>query len=161
MHNIKKETYLKILFLLSSAILIIAYTIQYIFGYQPCNLCIIERIPFMVALIILILNYYFKKNELFHCILLMMIFTFSFLISFFHFGIEQGFITESNVCGVNNTDLTTKEDILKSLQEINISCKDVAFKIFDLSLTTYNMFVSIIMFLMSLKIYLINNENKK
>ena len=161
MHNIKKETYLKILFLLSSAILIIAYAIQYIFGYQPCNLCIIERIPFMVALIILILNYYFKKNELFHCILLMMIFTFSFLISFFHFGIEQGFITESNVCGVNNTDLTTKEDILKSLQEINISCKDVAFKIFDLSLTTYNMFVSIIMFLMSLKIYLINNENKK
>ena len=70
MHNIKKETYLKILFLLSSAILIIAYAIQYIFGYQPCNLCIIERIPFMVALIILISNYYFKKNELFHCILL-------------------------------------------------------------------------------------------
>ena len=91
----------------------------------------------------------------------MMIFTFSFLISFFHFGIEQGFISESSVCGVKNTDLTTKEDILKSLQEINISCKDVAFKIFDLSLTTYNMFVSIVMFLIALKIYLINNENKK
>ena len=36
-----------------------------------------------------------------------------------------------------------------------------AFKIFDLSLTTYNMLISIIMLLISLKIYLINNEIKK
>ena len=158
MDNFKKETYLIILFLLSAGILIIAYAVEYIFGYQPCNLCIIERFPYILALIILILNYQFKKNELFYCILLMIIFTFSFLISFFHFGIEQGFISESSVCGVKSTDLTTKEDILKSLQEINISCKDVAFKIFDLSLTTYNMFVSIVMFLITLKIYLINNE---
>ena len=161
MDNFKKKIYLIILFLLSAGILIIAYAVEHIFGYQPCNLCIIERIPYILALIILILNYQFKKNELFYCILLMMIFTFSFLISFFHFGIEQGFISESSVCGVKNTDLTTKKDILKSLQEINISCKDVAFKIFDLSLTTYNMFVSIVMFLITLKIYLINNENKK
>ena len=90
-----------------------------------------------------------------------MIFTFSFLISVYHFGIEQGFIDESSVCGVNKADLTTKEDILKSLQNINVSCKDVAFKIFDLSLTTYNMLISIIMLLISLKIYLINNEIKK
>ena len=161
MDNFKKTIYLIILFLLSAGILIIAYAVEYIFGYQPCNLCIIERFPYILALIILILNYQFKKNELFYCILLMIIFTFSFLISFFHFGIEQGFISESSVCGVKSTDLTTKEDILKSLQEINISCKDVAFKIFDLSLTTYNMFVSIVMFLITLKIYLINNENKK
>jgi len=161
MDNFKKEIYLKLLFLLCITILITAYSIQYAFGFQPCNLCIIERIPFILAIIVLIFNYKFKKNELFHSILLMMIFTFSFLISVYHFGIEQGFIDESSVCGVNNADLTTKEDILKSLHNINISCKDVAFKIFDLSLTTYNMLISIIMLLISLKIYLINNEIKK
>ena len=161
MDNFRKATYLKLLFLLCVAILITAYSIQYVFGFQPCNLCIVERIPFMLAIIVLILNYKFKKNELFHSILLMMIFTFSFLISVYHFGIEQGFIDESSFCGVNKADLTTKEDILKSLQNINVSCKDVAFKIFDLSLTTYNMLISIIMLLISLKIYLINNEIKK
>ena len=161
MDNFRKETYLKLLFLLCVAILITAYSIQYVFGFQPCNLCIIERIPFMLAIIVLILNYKFKKNELFNSILLMMIFTFSFLISVYHFGIEQGFIDESSVCGVNKADLTTKEDILKSLQKINVSCKDVTFKIFDLSLTTYNMLISIIMLLISLKIYLINYEIKK
>jgi disulfide bond formation protein DsbB len=161
MANLKKETYLKILFILSFVILLTAYTIQYLLGYQPCNLCIIERIPYALAIIILILNYKFKKNEIFYNILLLLIFTFSFLISFYHFGIEQEFIKESNVCETNNINLIIKEDVLKSLQEINISCKNVAFKVFGLSLTTYNMLISIFMLLISLKIYLINNEIKK
>ena len=115
----------------------------------------------MLAIIILVFNHSFQKNEIFYSILLLLIFKFSFLISFYHFGIEQGFVNESNVCGSNNLGLTTKEDLLKSLQEINISCKDVAFKVFGLSLTTYNMLISILMFLFSYKIYLINNDVKK
>ena len=161
MAKFKKETYLKIIFLVSFITLVTAYAIQYILGYQPCNLCIIERVPYMLAIIILVFNYSFQKNEIFYSILLLLIFKFSFLISFYHFGIEQGFVNESNVCGINNVGLTTKEDLLKSLQEINISCKDVAFKVFGLSLTTYNMLISILMFLFSYKIYLINNDVKK
>ena len=149
MAKFKKETYLKIIFLVSFITLVTAYAIQYILGYQPCNLCIIERVPYMLAIIILVFNHSFQKNEIFYSILLLLIFKFSFLISFYHFGIEQGFVNESNVCGINNVGLTTKEDLLKSLQEINISCKDVAFKIFDLSLTTYNMLISILMFSIS------------
>ena len=161
MAKFKKETYLKIIFLVSFITLVTAYAIQYILGYQPCNLCVIERVPYMLAIIILVFNYSFQKNEIFYSILLLLIFKFSFLISFYHFGIEQGFVNESNVCGSNNLGLTTKEDLLKSLQEINISCKDVAFKVFGLSLTTYNMLISILMFLFSYKIYLINNDVKK
>ena len=161
MTNFKKETYLKILFLLSFAILVTAYAIQYLLGYQPCSLCIIERVPYILVIIILILNYKFKKDEIFYCVLLLLIFAFSFFISTYHFGIEQGYISESNVCGANKVDLTTKDDILKSLKEININCKDVAFKIFGLSLTSYNMIASLIMLLITKKIYLINNDLKK
>ena len=161
MANLKKETYLKILFLISFAILIIAYSIEYLLGYQPCSLCLIERIPYALAIIILILNYKFKKDQLFYSILLLMVFGFSFLISTYHFGIEQGFIDETTICSTNNTGFTTKDEILESLQEININCKDVTFKIFSLSLTLYNMLISILLFLISLKIYLINNDNKK
>ena len=161
MANLKKETYLKILFILSFSILLTAYAIQYLLGYQPCNLCIVERIPYVLTITILILNYKFKKDEIFYSVLLMLIFSFSLLISIYHFGIEQGFINESDVCGANKGNLITKIDILNSLQEINISCKDVAFKIFDLSLTTYNMMISLFMFAISRKVYLINNEIKK
>ena len=107
MAKFKKETYLKIIFLVSFITLVTAYAIQYILGYQPCNLCIIERVPYMLAIIILVFNHSFQKNEIFYSILLLLIFKFSFLISFYHFGIEQGFVNESNVCGSNNLGLTT------------------------------------------------------
>ena len=161
MINFKNEIYLVFLFILSFLVLIVAYFIQYVFGYQPCHLCIVERIPYTLAIIILILNHYFKKDQIFYSILLLLVFAFSFLISVYHLGIEQGFIEESTVCASSNIDLIEKDDILKSFTEIRISCKDVAFRILNLSLTTYNMFISIIMFLMSAKIYLTNNGNKK
>ena len=161
MNNLQKEKYLQILFILSILILLVAYAIQYILGYQPCNLCIIERIPYALAIIILILNYIFRKDLVFYTILLLLNFSFSFLISIYHLGIEQGFFDQSSVCFSNNIDLMIKEDILKSLQELNISCKDVAFKIFGLSLTSYNMAASLLMLLITTKIYLINNDLKK
>ena len=161
MFNFKNKTYLKILFFLSFTTLTIAFAIQYLLGYQPCNLCIIERIPYMFSMIILILIFKSKKGHLIYSIILLLIFTFSFLISIYHIGIEQGFLAESPVCGSNNSGLLTKDEILKSFQKIEISCKDVAFKILGLSLTTYNMILSVIMFLISLKIFLFNYEIKK
>ena len=128
MVNLKKETYLKILFLLSITILVFAYAVQFILGYQPCSLCILERIPYVLSIIILILNYNFRKDEFFYCILLMITFAFSFLISVYHFGIEQEFINESSICVANNVDLITKDDILKSLGKVTVNCKNVAFQ---------------------------------
>ena len=156
-----KKNYSQILFILSILILTSALIIEYIFGYLPCNLCVIERIPYALAIIILFLNYNFKKDQIFYSVLLILVFLFSTLISIYHFGIEQGFIDESIVCLSENLDLITKEDILNSLQELRISCKDVAFKIFGFSLTTYNIFISLFMFLLSTKIYLLSNDIKK
>ena len=160
MLNLKKEKYFQILFFLSIAILIIAYAIEYILGYKPCNLCLIERIPYILAIIVLILSFKFKKNQVFFTILLVLIFSFSFIISVYHFSIEQGFIDESTLCKSENIELITKEDVLKSLQNLNISCKNVAFKIFGLSLTTYNIIISLLMTIITIKIYLIKNDLK-
>ena len=96
---------------------------------MPCNLCKIERIPYGLSIIILIVNYNFKGNQIFYSVLLMLIFSFSIIISIYHLGIEQGFFEESSVCATKNLNLLTKEEVLKSLNELIISCKDVAFKI--------------------------------
>jgi len=161
MAKIKKEFLKKTLLILSTLILISAFVIQYIFSYQPCNLCLIERIPYALTIIILILNFLFKKDQMFYCILLLLIFAFSIIISFYHLGIEQGFFKESTSCVSQNTDLILKEDILNSFLELKVSCKDVAFSFLNLSLTTYNMIVSILMFFITIKIYLIINDTKK
>ena len=122
MYNYKIDTYLKIIFFVSLISIFSAFFIEYILGHQPCNLCLIQRIPYGLSIILIILNYIFKKNGQFIIILLTLLFSFSLIISFYHFGIEQGFIEESAVCGINNTsNIISKEELLKQLQEKN--CK--------------------------------------
>ena len=160
MINLRKKNYLQILLILSFLILTSALIIEYVFGYQPCNLCLIERIPYGLSIIILLLNFLFKKDQIFYSVLLMLIFSFSTIISIYHLGIEQGLLVESSICTSQNLDLITKEQILNSLKELNISCKNVAFKIFGLSLTTYNIVISILITINALKIYLNYAKNK-
>ena len=159
MNNLNVATCLKTTFLISLISIISAYFIEYILGHQPCNLCLIERIPYALAIFLIVLNYTFGKNEYFIILLLILTFIFSFVISFYHFGVEQGFFEESAVCGVKTTsDIISKEELLKQLQEKTISCKDVTFKIFGFSLTTINIFISLILVFLLVKIF--NNYEK-
>ena len=154
MHNIKIDTYLKIIFLISLISIISAYFIEYILGYQPCNLCLIERIPYGLSIILIILNYFFNQNKQFTILLLILVFAFSLLISFYHFGIEQGFFEESTVCGIKDANnIISKEELLKQLQLKTVSCKDVAFRIFGLSLSTFNIVISLVIFILLIKIF--------
>ena len=157
----RTNIYLTIIFLVSLISIISAFFIEYILGHQPCNLCIIERIPYALGIILVILNYFLEKNEKFIILLLILIFSFSFLLSFYHFGIEQTFFEESTVCGLKNTsEIISKEELLEQLQKKPVSCKDVTFRIFGFSLTTINIFISLILVILLIKIYK-NYENFK
>ena len=154
MYNLKIKTYLQITFLISLISIFSAYFIEYILGHQPCNLCLIERIPYGLSVFLLILNNIFRKNEKFIILLLILIFAFSLIISTYHFAIEQGFLEESAVCGLQNTsDIISKDELLKQLQLKTISCKDVTFRIFGFSLTTINIFISLFLVIMSINVF--------
>ena len=154
MYNYKINTYFKIILSISLISLISAFFIEYVLKYQPCNLCLIERVPYGLSIILIILNFVHKKNEQFTVLLLILIFSFAVLISFYHFGIEQGFIEESSVCGLKNTsEIISKEELLKQLQVKNISCKDVKFRIFGFSLTTINIIINLILVILLSNIF--------
>ena len=161
MFNIKTELYLKIIFLFSLIALISAYFIEYVLGHQPCNLCLIERIPYGIAIILTFTIFLLKKNEKFLILLLILTFIFSFLISSYHYGIEQGFFQESAVCGIKDfNENITKEDLLKQLNKKNVSCKDVTFRIFGLSLTSINIVINTIFIITLIKTYFIYEKKK-
>ena len=161
MFNLKAEFYLKIIFLFSFIALISAYLIEHILGHQPCNLCLIERIPYGLSIIFIIAIFILKKNERFFILLLILTFVFSFAISSYHFGIEQGFFQESAVCDVKNfTENMTKEEILKQLNNIIVSCKDVTFRVFGLSLTSINIVISLLIIITLIKIYSKYEKNR-
>ena len=155
MLNLRPISLLKLILLISLISLVSAYFIEYILGHQPCNLCLIERIPYGLSIIIIIVTFLTKKNQKFLVLLLILTFIFSFTISFYHYGIEQGFFQESSICGLKNfTESITKEDLLKQLSEKKTSCKDVTFRIFGLSLTSINIFISLILIIILTKAYI-------
>ena len=160
MVEINKTITIKLIFLISIVALASAFFIEYVLGHQPCNLCILERIPYLLAIIIILLNYkitYLEKNFI---LALTLVFLIATALSLYHLGIEQGFIKESLVCELNNgLNLLSKEDILKQLQQKNVSCQDVTFKIFGLSLTTYNILISVVISFCTARIYLNYDKN--
>ena len=161
MVEINKTITLKLIFLISIIALSSAFFIEYVLGHQPCNLCVLERIPYLLALIIILLNYKFIYLEKYFILSLIFVFLAATILSLYHLGIEQGFIEESLVCDLqNSSNILSKEEILKQLQEKRVSCKDVTFKIFGLSLTTLNIIISILITIVLTKIYLSYEKNK-
>ena len=161
MTKIKNKTILNLILLFCFFALFTAYFIEYFLGHQPCNLCLIERIPYILTIIIIILSIIFKKFEKVYLIILSLIFISATLISFYHFGIEQGFIKESLVCDLRvGDDILTKEALLDQLKEKTISCKDVTFKIFGLSLSAINIIISLLLSLINIKLFLNYEKNK-
>ena len=140
--------------------LAIAYFIQYVLGHEPCNLCLIERIPYLASLILISLIFIINKFEKVISGIVLLFFIFGSVVSFYHVGIEQGFFSESFVCDLvsSNGDMS-KEDLLKQLKnKTPISCKDVTFKFFGLSLATINTVISIL--LSGIMIKVIKNYGK-
>ena len=124
----------------------IAYFIQYVLGHKPCNLCIIERIPYLTAVILISLVFILNKYEKIILSIVLLFFIFGAVVSFYHFGIEQGFFSESLVCDLGNSKNLSKDELLNQLKNSTVvSCKVVTFRLFGLSLATINTIISIIL----------------
>ena len=161
MSELKNKTILRLILLFSIFALFAAYFIQYVLKHQPCNLCLIERIPYFFSIIIISICLFTGKFEKIVLAILSLTFFAATLLSFYHFGIEQGFIKESLVCDLNNQNNNlSKEDLLDQLKEMPVSCKDVTFKIFGLSLATFNILISLILSAITTKLFLTYEKNQ-
>ena len=157
----KNKTALNIILFISIFVLISAYFVEYILDYKPCNLCLIERLPYFFSIIIILLCLTINKFYKIVFILLTITFAVGTILSFYHFGIEQGFFKESLVCATNNEiNSLSKEDLIKELQKKVVSCKDVQFTLLGLSLAIINTIISFILSVITLK-YFLNYEKSR
>ena len=158
-----KQINKKILFgilILISFVLFSALVIEYNLGYKPCKLCVYERIPYFLSILLILKVLLIKGYEKIILLILSLIFFISFLIAFYHFGIERGFFSESLVCKTKDLSETlSKEQLLEELKKNSISCKDVAIKIFGLSLATINAILSVILSVIFIKLFINYGKN--
>ena len=140
-----KKNILISLLILSFIALSFAYFIQYILGHEPCNLCIIERIPYIGSIILISFFLIVKKWEKIIISIVLLFFIFGAITSIYHVGIEQGVFSESLLCKLGiSENIQDTDELLRNLKKTPISCRDVTFKIFGLSLATFNAFLSIV-----------------
>ena len=159
---LKREKNLILVFILFfvSLVLISAFVIEYGFGHQPCKLCLYERIPYFLSILLIIKIFFIKKYERVTLLALSLIFIGSATLAFYHFGIEQGFVSESFVCETRNLSETlSKEQLLEQLKQNNISCKDVSFRILGMSLAAINTIFSLILSVMFIRLFINYEKN--
>ena len=151
-----KNTYIILVSIFSILILSLfsAYYIEFVLGHKPCKLCIYQRYPYFISILLLI-NIFFLKKLIRLCLLfLSLVSLFGSILAFYHFGIEQGFFSESIICEAPILDENlTKKEILKQLSEKAISCKIVTFKVFGLSLASINTIFSFVLFCIFIRLF--------
>ena len=159
----KQSNNVLLIFILAiiSLTIISALIIQYWLGHEPCKLCIYERIPYFLSILLLIKILLFKKNEKITLLILSLVFVSSSALAFYHFGIEQGFFNESLVCNLGgNSESLSSKDLLKELEKNTVSCKDVTFALFGFSLATFNTIISLTISAIILRIVINYDKNK-
>ena len=152
--NKKTNTILIFILFGLSLSLISAYIIEYGLGHKPCKLCIYQRFPYIISILLILSILLFKKNIKIHLLLLSIISLLGSVLAFYHFGIEQGFFNESVVCEVKNLEQSlSKQDIIEQLKKNTVSCKDINFTLFGLSLASINTIVSFVLFVIFVRLY--------
>jgi len=137
-----------------------ALIIQYWLGHEPCKLCLYERIPYFLSMLLIIKIIFIKKYEKITLLILFLVFMSSAVLAFYHFGIEQGFFSESLVCTSGDLSKTlSKEELLQQLKLNSISCKDVSFRILGLSLAAINTIFSLILSVIFMRMFINYGKN--
>ena len=155
MNFFKYKNILNFLLIFSVFSILFAFYVEYVLGHKPCNLCLLQRVPYILTIILIIIVTIFKNLQRLVFLLLSLIFLLGTLLSLYHVGIEQGLISESFVCVDNvDTSITDKAEILKQLENKAVSCKDVTFTIIGASLASINTFISLVITIITISIFI-------
>jgi len=143
------------LLVFSSLVLVSAFIIEHRLGHEPCKLCLYERIPYFLSILLIIKMLFIKKYERITLLILFLVFISSTALAFYHFGIEQGFFSESLVCATGDLSKTlSKAELLQQLKQNSISCKDVNFRILGMSLAAINTIFSLILSVIFMRMFM-------
>ena len=144
----------------TSFVLVSAFIIEHQLGHKPCKLCLYERIPYFLSMLLIIKILFIKKYEKITLLILSLVFISSATLAFYHFGIEQGFFSESSACTTGDlSKILSKEELLEELKQNSISCKDVSFRILGLSLAAINTVFSLILSVVFMRMFMNYGKN--
>ncbi len=146
-----RKNFYVIIFFISLISIICALYIEHVLKYQPCKLCIYQRLPYLAAIFVSLIGFNYSNNDKI-LIVTIMIFTLSTILSGYHFGIENSIFDELSACASGSSDILNKSKLLESLNKnMPVNCKDATFKILGISLAAINTIFSILIVIFSIR----------
>mgnify|MGYP001265289171 CR=1 FL=1 len=137
--------------------IISALYIEHALNISPCKLCLYQRIPYILTLIVCFFGLFFNNKLILYSLIIL--FMSSILLSGYHLGIENNIFNEFSGCQNESVDTIDKSELLQNLNNYLPNCKNVNFRIFGLSLATINFIISIALTAFTIK-YLFNEKNR-
>lgn len=117
--------------------LAVAYYAQIVNGLEPCILCLYQRVPFGIVIVLGLIGMFRPRDLGWILPLGGVVFLVGSGIAFYHVGVEQHW-WESSCAGELTTGISTG-DLMAGLQEKPPkSCDELEWTLFGVSMATYN-----------------------
>ena len=119
----------------------VAYTAQYGFDYQPCILCLYQRVPYALTIILALAAIMMPRGQGRNILtgLCVPVFAAGAALAFYHSGVEQHWWASATGCGGSLVTEDTIADFQAALQQIPPKpCDAIDWTLFGLSMTVYN-----------------------
>jgi disulfide bond formation protein DsbB len=138
------------LFLVASAAIVgTALGSQYFGGLAPCELCLLERWPYYIAVVVAAFGFAARGHSTpryFAMWLLVLLFAASACLGAYHVAVEQHLVAGPTACTGGLGQVSSPDQLLKMLEARQpVQCDVVQWSIFGISLAGLNLIASIVL----------------
>ena len=135
---------------ISLSMILFALTSEYVFGFAPCSLCLIQRYPHILVTITSVWLIFFRTQNVFLYPVNTLIMALSIILASYHVGVEQSIFQGPQSCSSSNLSLVSEKSAEALLKEILntsvVRCNEVTWSFMGLSMATWNLILSIGLF---------------
>ena len=136
---------------ISFSMILFALISEYVFGFAPCSLCLIQRYPHILVAVTSVWLIFFRTHNVFLYPVNTLVMALSIILASYHVGVEQSIFQGPQSCSSSNLSLVSEKSAEALLKEILntsvIRCNEVTWSFMGLSMATWNLILSIALFI--------------
>ena len=136
---------------ISFSMILFALISENVFGFDPCSLCLIQRYPHILVAVTSVWLIFFRTHNVFLYPVNTLVMASSIILASFHVGVEQSIFQGPQSCSSSNLSLVSEKSAEALLKEILntsvIRCNEVTWSFMGLSMATWNLILSIALFI--------------
>ena len=136
---------------ISFSMILFALISEYVFGFAPCSLCLIQRYPHILVAVTSVWLIFFRTHNVFLYPVNTLVMALSIILASYHVGVEQSIFQGPQSCSSSNLSLVREKSAEALLKEILntsvIRCNEVTWFFMGLSMATWNLILSIALFI--------------